>query len=270
MLVVAFCLVGVSCLDDVAGQDLASDSKAIEGLWSGSWGGDERDGVVFQPVRAELMIEGDHIELYGFRNVNRLTGTVRFDAGAKRMRITPAAAARRLPAPKAIDYTYDIKGDKLTLIDGDKVSVTLQRHPVAQDPLANAQVEFVAATEINDAGDLNVTEFAVLRAGRTGAIFFQPAKRSLKTQQATVLLVQDTGLKKITMAEARGYMRKSTPVVVAYRHEDRPSLHQLHDLWKDMGSPMPDSEAVGQTFARVLRPGTLVFILSARENVPQP
>jgi len=59
-------------------------------------------------------------------------------------------------------------------------------------------------------------------------------------------------------------------VVVTYRHDDRPSPLQLYELWKDMGSPVPDSAAVSQTFARLLRPGTLVFILSARENVPEP
>jgi len=63
---------------------------------------------------------------------------------------------------------------------------------------------------------------------------------------------------------------RSTPVVVAYRHDDRPSPHQLHRLWKEMGAPSPDSAAVSRTFSRILRPGTLVFILSARENVPHP
>lgn len=134
----------------------------------------------------------------------------------------------------------------------------------------NAAIEFVAATEINDAGDLLVTEFTVLRAGRTGATYFQPANRSLKTAQATVLLVQDAGLKAVTLDEARRLIRVTTPVAVSYRQEDRPAPHQFHELWKDMGPSPPDSAAVRQTFARMLRPGTLVFILSARENVPLP
>jgi hypothetical protein len=267
MLAVAICLIGVSC-PDVAAQDPPSDSKVIEGLWSGSWGGGERDGVVFQPVRAELVIQGDHVEMYGFRNASRLTGTVRLDAGARRMRITPTAGG--LPAPKVIDYTYEIKGDLLTLIDGDAVSTTLQKHRVVQSPLANAQVEFIAATGIDDSGDLLVTEFTVLRAGRSGATYFQPVDRSLKTNQATMLLVQEAGLKKVTVGEARGLIRKSAPVVVTYRRDDRPSPEQFHELWKDTGSPMPDNEVVWQTFARLLRPGTLVFVLSARENVPRP
>lgn len=266
----AICLLVVACADSAAAQDLAREAKAIEGLWSGTWGGGERDGVVFQPVRAELLIKGDQVELLGFPHVGRLRGTVRFDTRAKRMQITPAVEADGQPRPKAIEYTCAIQGDRLTLNDGDKVSISLQRYRVADNPLANARVEFVAATGINDAGDLLVTEFTVLRAGRAGATHFRPQNRLLKTNQATVLLVQDTGLKKVTLDEARGLLRQSTPVVVTYRHDERPSPHQSHELWKDMGSPLPDSEAVWQTFARLLQPGTLVFVLSARENIPRP
>jgi hypothetical protein len=149
-----------------------------------------------------------------------------------------------------------------------KAAITLQKLHVVQKPLANAQVELVAATGINDAGDLLVTRFTVLRAGRAGATYFQPDKQLLRTRQATVLLVQETGLKKVTLEEARRLVRKAPPVVVTYRQDDRPSPPPSHELWKDLGSPLPDSEAVGLTFARVLRPGTLVFVLSARERSP--
>jgi hypothetical protein len=77
-------------------------------------------------------------------------------------------------------------------------------------------------------------------------------------------------LKNVTVEEARGLIRRTTPVVVAYRQDDRPSPHQLHELWKEMGPPRSDGEAVRQTFSRAFRPGTLVFILSARENAPVP
>jgi hypothetical protein len=185
------------------------------------------------------------------------------------MQVMPRAEDGQ-PAPKTINYAYEIKGDKLTLIDSDKFSISLHRHGVAQRPLANAQTELVAATGINDAGDLLVTEFTVLRAGRVGATYLQPVNRSLTTKQAIVLVVQENGWKRIAVDEARRLIHEPTPVVVAYRHDDRPSLHQFHRLWKEMGAPAPDSEAVWRTFSRILRPGTLVFILSARENVPQP
>ena len=270
MLAVAVCLVGVACPDEVTAQGPAGDAKAIEGLWTGSWGGGAANGVVFQPVLAELFVKGDHVELHGFRSVGNLTGTVRLDAVAKRMRITPTAPPGSQPAPKAIEYAYEIKGDKLTLTDGDNVPVLLQKHRVAENPLANARVELVTATGINDAGDLLVTEFTVLRAGRVGATYFQPENRSLKTKQATVFLVQETGVKKVTVDEARRLIREATPVAVSYRQDDRPSPHQFHELWKDMGPPPPDGEVVRPIYSRILRPGTLVFVLSARENAPVP
>jgi hypothetical protein len=49
-----------------------------------------------------------------------------------------------------------------------------------------------------------------------------------------------------------------------------PDTFSAFRLWKGLGSPMPDSEAVWQTFSRILRPGTLVLILSTRENAPLP
>jgi hypothetical protein len=231
----------------------------------------DADGTVHTPVRAELFVKGSHVELYGFPKIDRdrLTGTVRVDAGAKQIQITPAAEAGGQPENKIV-YTYEIKADELTLIDRDKFSISLYRHRVAQRPLANAQAEIVPATGINDAGDLLVTEFTVLRAGRVRATYLRPVNRSLKTKQAIVLVAQETGWKRIAVDEARRLIHEPTPVVVAYRHGDRPSLYQSHRLWKDIGPPAPDSEAVSRTFSRVLRPGTLVFILSASENAPRP
>lgn len=250
-------------------QDRAGDAKAIEGLWSGSWGGGERDGVVFQPVIADMVVAGDRVEISGFPQVGRLTGTIRLDTGTKRMRITPAAPAGGRPAPKAIEYAYEVAGDKLTLTGDDKVAVGLQRLPVVQNPLANAQVELVASAGIDDAGDLLVTRYTALRIGETGATYFRPEQQVLSTKRATVLVVQEAGLKAVTVEAARRLVRAAPPVVVTYRQDERPSPPPSHELWKDIGSP-PDSEAVRQTFARLLRPGTLVFVLSARENVPRP
>jgi hypothetical protein len=266
----AVCVASVSRSDDAKPKGAPKDSQAIEGLWLGSFGGGSRDGVVFQPVIVELFIKGDQVELSHFRNVGNLAGTLRLETSARRMHITRADKSGGEPKPKAIEYVYELKGDNLKLIDSDKFPITLQRVRVAQKPLANAEVELVAATGINDAGDLLVTELTELRAGRAGATYFQPQKRSLKTKQATVLVVQEIGCKKIRLAEARKLIRESMPVAVTYRHDDRPAPDQLHLLWKVMGPPAPDSDVVAQTFARTLRPGTLVFILSARENVAMP
>ena len=68
----AVCLLAVSCSNDPVSPDPVVDSspaietEVLDGDWYGSWGGGEQDGVVFQPVVAELLIEGDHVELSGF------------------------------------------------------------------------------------------------------------------------------------------------------------------------------------------------------------
>src|SRR5262245_19663434 len=221
MTTVAVCLMIVVCAGDAASQDAASAAKQIEGLWSGAWGGGQRDGVVFQPVLAEMLIKGDYVEMCGFRNVGRLSGTVRCDATTKKMHITPAAAPGGQPKPKAVEFTYEIKGDELTLTDTDKVPVSLSRRRVAQNPLANVQIEFLTASGFNATGDLLVTEYRVLQAGKTGATYYQPQDRTLNTKQATVLLMQEAGLKKVTVDEARGLIRKATLVAVTYRPDQR-------------------------------------------------
>src|SRR5262245_12458797 len=111
----AVCLVLVACPGDVAPQDPTSTAKSIDGLWTGAWGGGQRDGVIFQPVIAELLVKGDYVELCGFRNLNRLTGTVRVDARAKRLHITPATSPGGPPKPRAIEFTYEFNADELTL-----------------------------------------------------------------------------------------------------------------------------------------------------------
>jgi hypothetical protein len=270
MMAIVVCVVSVLRSDEVATNDRANDLKTIEGFWVGSWGGGVRDGVVFQPAVAELFIEGDHVEMHGFRDVMKLKGTIRLDASAKHMHLTPSAEPGGDPAPQAIGYGYRIKADELTLIGNDKQSVTLQRLPAAKNALANAELQLVAANEIDDAGDLLVTEFTEIRAVRKGTTYYRPENRSLHTRQATVLLVQETGSTDVTVAEARALIRESTPVAVMYRHDDRAEPQPLHELWNEIGPPSPDGDAVRKTLSRVLRPGTLVFILSAHENIPVP
>ena len=115
-----------------------------------------------------------------------------------------------------------------------------------------------------------MTEYAMLRVGRTGTVLFEPMKWPLKTSSATVLLVHNSGCKSVTLDEARRQIRKPTLVAVAYRQDDRPKRQPLHELLKDVGPPTLDGAAVLQTLSRILRPGTLAFVLSARKNIPEP
>jgi hypothetical protein len=263
-------LAGMGHRLDAAWDDPGSDVKAIEGLWHGSWGGGEVQGTVYQPVLAELWIRGDQVELVGFRGAPPLIGTATIDESARRLRITPKAERNGPPAPKALDYTYELKADQLDLIGDDSFAITLHRRPVVESPLADVQVEFVAADGIDDAGNLQVTRFGELRAGSAGTILHEPRHESLKTEDAVVFLARERDLKKIRIEKARGLIRERTPVVVAYRRDDRQPLPRQHELWSDEGPAAPDGEAVSRTVARMVRPGTLIFVLSARKNVVEP
>jgi hypothetical protein len=268
---IGICLASLLFVRDLAAQERVPDAKAMEGLWSGFWGGRINRDVLSQPLRTEFFLKGDQVELLSFPGVRELSGSVRFDASARQMHITPRSEAAG-KAPRTIVLTYEMKGSSLKLTDGD-TSVTLERHPVVRDPLANVQVELVTASGIDRAGRLLVTEYTLFRVGQGGTTYFQPEKRSLIAKKATVFLIHDTGWEKITLDQARRQMQKATPVVVAYLRDEPPSrpppdtdVYGLPTLRKGMGPARPDSEAVARTFARTLRPGTLVFILSLHEN----
>jgi hypothetical protein len=264
MMAVAVCLAGVSCFKSPAAGAEANGPGALDGLWSGSWGLQiDPDGVVHQPVKAELFIQGDHVECGGFPEPSEFTGTARIDAGAKQIRIAPAAKAGGRPAD-AIVFAYEVNGDKLTLTDRNKRSIYFSK--VLVNPLSEVKVEFLAAIGMNSAGDLLVTDFSVHRAGRSAEIAPALARRRLRTKQADVFLVQESGLKKVKVDESRQLLHDPTTVLVAYRPDDRPSPLFSSRLWQER-----DSEAVGRTVYRVLRPGTLVFVVPESARVaPEP
>jgi hypothetical protein len=92
----------------------------------------------------------------------------------------------------------------------------------------------------------------------------------MPTREAAVFLIEASGLKRIAIEEARRLLGEPTPVAIAYRNDRGLPPPPSRELWRMMGAPAPDGDAVARTFARVLRPGTLVFILSGRPSGPQP
>ena len=248
------------------------DSKALEGLWSGSWGlMIDADGTVHQPVIAELMIKGNRIELLSMPGLARLGGTFRIDSAARAISIS-SATEKKTPPAEATIYRYRINADKLTLTDASKQSVEFTRHGAADVSLADAAVEFAVATGISDSGDLLVTKVTALRANRDGATFFESSEQKLKTKQAAVFVANESALKKATIDDARRLIREPTPIVVAYRNGQHAEARgdALYRLWTASGSADAGSDAVMRTMSRVLRPGTLVFVLSAQENALVP
>jgi hypothetical protein len=241
----------------------------LDGLWRGSWGGGERDGVVFQPVIAELLVGGDRIEWRGFRGTPSTSGTVHIDREASRLRVVPDAAPDG-PQPAAIELAYDLADDRLTLTEADGNLIVFERHPTVADPLGSVQVVLVLAGGIDEAGVLEVTEFISLLAGQRGDVYYQPMSRKLSTADAAILRVQPKGVETISLDEARTLLRDPTPVAIVAR-DPAPALAGWEDgLWRYAGPPPPDDPSVGRMLARVLVPGTVVFILPPAALVPQP
>ena len=64
-----------------------------------------------------------------------------------------------------------------------------------------------------------------------------------------MFVVQDTGCKRIELAEARRRLSSALPVALAFRPDSRPAAYQLHKLWRHAGPCQPDDEAVLRMFA---------------------
>lgn len=138
----AACLALVSCSNDTEPVNQAADRSVpvaesessdadatiLEGHWTGSWGGGADGDVIFQPVIAELIIEGDHVELSGFPDAADVTGTIHVDADARRIVITESGN-------QVLEYAYEVNGDQLTLTaaEGREISF-LKRREVQVDP----------------------------------------------------------------------------------------------------------------------------------------
>lgn len=258
----------VAIAQEAVTRKSTDDASNFEGLWSGSWGGGQRDGVVFQPVLAEMVVQGDQLELRHFRNAERDRGRFQLDRAARRIRMT--LETEKKSRPKIIEFQYQWNGDTLTLTDNDQVSVDLSRQPAQKNAHANVAVQLVIANGIKETGELSITEFNVLQSKGVAVTVHQPVHRSLSTKDSVVLQLQEAGVKKITLDEARGLLSAPTPVVIAYRNARNTGAYQSHELWTNLGSVLPESEAALRTYARLLRPGTLIFVLPEEASVPVP
>lgn len=240
----------------------AKETKQFEGVWSGSWGGGETNGTVFQPVLADMLIRGDKIELSGFRAADRLCGLVKIDPATKTIKVTSAK--------KVIEYKYEATPKSLTLTDSDNVSVRLQKRELDLNPLADVRMELVTADGINDDGHLQIIEYSALKFRRTDAIYYEPMTRALRTTEANIFLCEANGLKKITIDQARRQHHPESPVAIAYRNDLDSASIESREFQIRLGSPQPDSEAALKTLGRTLRVGTLVFVFPVRLAISEP
>lgn len=277
-------LVGMGCSGDAdpapsgAGDTGASSespaepvaASPLDGLWVGSWGGGEQGGAIFQPVLAELWVRDGRAELAGFPDAGRLAGVANVDESSARVRITPLNDTAEGAPPHALEFGYGLDGDTLTLTDGGGREIVLQRRHVVPRPAANTRAELVTVTGLTAAGELTIVEYGALAVGDSGVTFYEPRERTLTMRGASAWLAGEEGVSEITLEDARGRLREPASAVILYHADDVPPADGSYTLWRDLGPPAADSEAVRQTLGRVVRPGTLVFVVSARENIPRP
>jgi hypothetical protein len=245
-------------------QPQVAAASPLEGLWTGSWGGGDRpDGIVMQPVIAELLVVGDRIKFKGFPKVSEIEGTLSIDPSIARLTVTPATT------DEPHSFSCKLAGNTLTLSDDKGPAVSLEHYGVLHTAPVNLKADLVPAT-IDDAGNLVITEFVELCARTSTVPLSKSYSRTIKTDDATVMRVDQDGLSTITVNEARQAIPESAPVVVIFRPMANVSTPYDPSLLETSGMPSPTGAPAMQTLARTLRPGTLVFVVPNEERLVPP
>ena len=269
LMVLCLCLPFLLSAEEQKTKPPEDDLKPLQGLWKGSWGGGQGDGVIFQPVLSRIGINGDRVECRGLPFESDGSGTISVSKKGedKSLQFSYTVKADGQVQKKTVDVPYTVKGDALTLTFRENGECRLLRVTVQQQPLANASVECVLATGINDSDDLLITRYSVLNAAKIEAKYYEPHNQAIPTKDAAIFHVQEGELKKVTVDQARRLLNKQTPVVLTYREDQKA---QPSEIWQDTGSAPPDSEPVCKTFAQTLKTETLVFVFSSKSAMIVP
>jgi hypothetical protein len=270
-------VVGLKCLTVTLGvlswlvltmrsQTHAADDS-WQGVWIGSWGGGMRDGVVFQPVIAELAIRGEQIGTRGFPGGSDVQGTFRIDKSAGKLVIRPQVEKPAAPASE-VAYRYELTDQQLTLTTADKKSITFLKEGVT-DASANVSLALVFAS-LSEDGHLIFTEYRRFTTRGTPGTFYQPSERKLNGKSAVIFVAEQSTMKWLSLAEAQKLTAQPALTAIAFRPQDKSRPHFVHPRWNDLGPVPADADAAVATVARALRPGTLLFVFPFEESVPQP
>jgi len=253
---VLFLLVSVCRAD----QDTnAVEAARFEGLWIGSWGGGERDGVVMQPVRAELIVHGSGFEAAGLRNLGSGRGSLHVNPGQKTVVMEQIRAGRK----ESHSFRYAFSRDQLTLTDRENIDMRLERVKTEPNPFANLSVELVAARRFTAEGHLEVTRYTALRTGQRTDVVYRPATQVISLDGGRIYLIEAASVQELSITEARARIGEATPVVLAERPLKLPGSGALIET---TGAIAPDSPEGKRTLQRLFRPGTL-FVLVAESPI---
>lgn len=243
-----------------ADQDtVAVEAARFEGVWIGSWGGGERDGVVMQPVRAELVVRGSAFEASGLRNLGTGQGSLQVNPGQRTIVLEQIRAGRK----ESHTFRYAFSRDQLTLTDRENIEMRLERVKTEPNPHANLSVELVSASRFTAEGHLEVTRYTAVRAGRNTAPVYRPVTQVVSLDRGRVYLIEATSVQELSVTEARARLGEATPVVLAERPQPLPGSGALIET---TGAIAPDSPEGMRTLQRLFRPGTL-FVLVAESPI---
>ncbi len=250
-----------------------AELRLLQGLWRGSWGGGvDDDGVVYQPVIAELYVTGNRAAWKGL-SIPDGTGVVSLQGSGNRRngRFAYDEAQNRNPQPDPIDFTIEIQANRLSLMFASRRgSVAMDRVEFEPSPAANLNVSFETASGIDDEGNLLVTTYHSVRVGgRSGPQVAVPMTFSRSLKQAQIYRIGQNDAEKMTVDAARALVQEELSVVVGRSAGDRNPRSDSGPA-KSMAGFQPDSEAGLKTLIRLLRPGTLVFVIPEREFLPRP
>ncbi len=270
-------VVGVLLVDVVeSGEELpnqsADDLKALQGLWKRSWGrsGREDDGVFYMGSVGELYIGSGRAASKGIPILDGTGAVVLHSSGKhRRARFTYFLEEKGKPKKKPVDFSYEIEGDKLTITIGDEGGgFSLTRVTVEETPFADINASFEMARGVDREGNLLLTTYSAMRIGDDGPELPAPSSLVRPLKNAHIYRVEENDAKKITVEEARGFLREPTPVVIAGRSARNGHVSSL--LSKRFRTLQPDSEAGLKTLTHLLKPGTLVFVIPDAERGRAP
>ena len=247
------------------------DLAAVRGLWEGTWGGGQRNGVIFPPVIATLAIHGNRAVWWGLPQTSDDRGSIGFseEAKGKTLRLIPGDKPDGQARKDVVSFSYALKGDELTLAVGEAHECSLARKAVPAPPLANVAVEFVTAEGLSESGDLRVTRFRSRHVASLRAEYFEPQPLIHSTKDASIYRVEKQQLKKTTVDQARQILKQPMPVVVTHRQKSELPPRRPEEQGQDQATAPPDSEPVLAMLKSLLGEGTLVFVLPP-ERPPVP
>jgi hypothetical protein len=187
-----------------------------------------------------------------------------------RGRFTYLATPKDKPRQKSVNFSYVRSGEMLTLKIGENDKhLSLKRIAVKQAPFANLNVHFETARGIDTEGNLLVTTYDTIQVGDRGPELHAPFSSVRVLANANIYQVEENGAKEITVEEVGRLLGNPTPVVVASRGA-RKAKPRGWDLSNRLGKLHADSEAGLKTLTRLLRPGTLVFVLPDTKRILPP